>query len=164
MKNRTEGMIIAEIADNSNDLAHFYLSKLTNSDWKKSFDLNGKIFNGVAWQLAHMAWGENNLILKACGATEIIKSWYDAFKIGAPASTEYPSIDEIKETFNEVHTHSVDFIRSMTTEQLDEPNLINLKFKNGDTKRTSIYHHIRHESIHIGQLSWLAKMHDIKTI
>lgn len=164
MKNRNEGVIIAEIADNSHDLAHFYLSKLDIADWKKSFELNGKIFNGIAWQLAHMAWGENNLILKACGASELIMPWYDTFKIGAPASTVYPSIDELKNTFNEVHRLSIECIRSMTTEQLDEPNLIDLKFKTGNSKRTSIYHHIRHESIHIGQLSWLAKMHDIKTI
>jgi hypothetical protein len=162
----TEATALANIVDMTRDLVTFYTKNINEADWHTDFEFEGKIFNSIAWQIAHLAWAQNHLVLVASGGTSITKPWYDKVKIGSPkiSSRELPSVEEIKSTFHDVHDKSIEHLKTLSTVQLDETNKLNLKFRNGDSTRISIYHHIRHEGTHVGQLSWLAKMHGSKTI
>lgn len=160
-----EAHILAEMADATRDLVFIYVKNIPKENWHKEFTLDGIKYNSIAWQLAHMAWAEDNLILVATGGKNIERPWFDKVKIGAPqaSSSELPGADEIEETLKLVHEKSVEQIKSLTDEQLQEPNLTGLSFKRGNTKRMSIIHHIRHDGMHIGQISLLVKMHGVKT-
>ncbi|MCD6067591.1 MAG: DinB superfamily [Bacteroidetes bacterium] len=161
-----EAEYLAGLLNNTRVLAYFYLDKLNNSDWYAQFEIRGNRINSVAWNLAHMAWAQNFFVLVATGNNAVNIRWLDLFKIGsdpAPASL-YPSREDILTAFENIHTLALHQVRTMPKEQFDEPNLIELKFKNGNSQRLSIHHHLRHEGTHIGHLALLAKMHGIQTI
>jgi uncharacterized damage-inducible protein DinB len=46
----------------------------------------------------------------------------------------------------------------MKDEELDKPNHINAAFGGKSDKRAVLKHAIRHEPMHIGQLSWIMKI------
>ncbi|MDP2385890.1 MAG: DinB family protein [Bacteroidota bacterium] len=161
-----EAEYLTGLLNNTRVLAYFYLDKLSEADWFKQFDVNGARINSVAWNLAHMAWAENFLVLVSTGNNSVNIKWLELFKIGSePAPINlYPNREDILSAFENIHTLAMHQVRSMKEEQFDEPNHINLKFKNGNSQRLAIHHHLRHEGTHIGHLALLAKMHGIQTI
>lgn len=161
-----ESEYLAGLVNNTRVLAYFYIEKMENCNWYQRFSIDGEQINSVAWNLAHMAWAQNYLILVATGNNTVNIKWFDLFKIGSPpAPIElYPNKQDILSAFENVHQLALYQINQMKEEQFDEPNLINLKFKNGNSQRLAIHHHLRHEGTHIGQLSILAKLHGVKTI
>lgn len=161
-----ESEYLAGLLNNTRVLAYFYIDKLSNVNWYQQFEVNGNKINSVAWNLAHMAWAQNFLVLVATGNNSVNIKWMDLFKIGSePAPIElYPNKNDILLAFENIHTLALHQVRSLTPEQLDSPNHINLKFKNGSSQRLAIHHHLRHEGSHIGHLALLAKMHGISTV
>ncbi|MBK6836171.1 MAG: DinB family protein [Bacteroidetes bacterium] len=161
-----ESEYLAGLVNNNRVLAYFYLESMNKSNWYQRFTVNGQEINSVAWNLAHMAWAQNYLILVATGNNSVNIKWFDLFKIGSPpAPLElYPNQQDIMTAFESIHQLALHQINQMKEEEFDEPNLINLKFKNGSSKRLAIHHHLRHEGSHIGHLALLAKMHGVKTI
>ncbi|OFY90849.1 MAG: hypothetical protein A3K10_16275 [Bacteroidetes bacterium RIFCSPLOWO2_12_FULL_31_6] len=157
---------LAEITDNTRDLLYFYLTKIDKSLWNKTLEFNGKQFNSVAWTLCHLVWAQDNLILKACANRSSGILWLEKFEIGKPSviTTELPSVEEIKGALKNVHAQSLEVIKSLSNDDLQAPNHINLDFKKGNTKQQIIYHHIRHEGVHIGHIGLLCKLFDITTI
>jgi uncharacterized damage-inducible protein DinB len=162
----TTSQTLAEVTDNTRDLLYFYLSKIDKSLWYETPEVDGKIFNSVAWELCHMVWAQDFLILRACANRSSEISWLEKFEIGKPAanSFELPPIDEIKEALKIVHTQSLEVIKSLSDDDLKTPNHVNLDFKKGKDKLQIIYHHIRHEGGHIGHIGLLCKFFGVKTI
>lgn len=156
--------LLADIIESTRDLVTFYTRNVPRENWHRHFEMENKKFNSIAWQMAHLAWAQNFLILKTTGGPVIEKDWFEDFAMGKPSATILPILEEIEETLHEVHTRSVNHVRQMKDEELSEPNAVGMKLKMGSTKKAVIMHHIRHEGTHIGQLAWLAKMHDVKTI
>jgi uncharacterized damage-inducible protein DinB len=65
----------------------------------------------------------------------------------------------------ELHEKVMQYLLTLTSEQLDEDNPTKFSFGNGDTsKRMMVQHAIRHEGSHIGHFGWIAKMNGIKMI
>lgn len=161
-----EAEYLAGLLNNTRVLAYFYLDKLAGVDWYRHFEVDGNRINSVAWNVAHMSWAENYLVLVSTGNNMVNIRWLDLFKIGSvPAPLElYPKQEDIISAFENIHTLALHQVNSMKPEQFDEPNYIGLKFKNGNSQRLAIHHHLRHEGSHIGHLATLAKIHGIKTI
>ncbi|MBX2958941.1 MAG: DinB family protein [Flavobacteriales bacterium] len=162
----TASETLAQATDSTRDLLYFYLSKLDKSLWYITPEVNGEKLNSVAWELCHMVWGQDYLILQACANRSSNIAWLEKFGIGKPTvnTTELPTIEEIKEALKMVHTQSLEVIRGLSDSDLDSPNHINLDFKKGNSKRQIIYHHIRHEGGHIGHIGLLCKLFGAKTI
>lgn len=162
----TTSQTLVEITDNTRDLLYFYLSKLDKSLWYETPEMNGQQFNSVAWELCHMVWAQDFLILKACSNRSSEIEWLEKFEIGKPAAktNELPPIEEIKAALKSVHAQSLEVIKLLTDADLQLPNHVKLDFKKGDSKKQIIYHHIRHEGGHIGHIGLLCKMLGAKTI
>lgn len=162
----SKSKLLAEITDNTRDLAYFYLNKLNEKDWFVEPEANGKKINSVAWTLCHMSWAQNHLILKACSDQAFPTAWLDLFGIGStpPSLEKYPEIGDIKNEMLAIHNKSIEVLNDFDDEELLKPNNTSLKFKKGDSKLHVIHHHIRHEAMHIGHLSILCKLLDVKTI
>jgi len=62
----TASETLAQATDSTRDLLYFYLSKLDKSLWYITPEVNGEKLNSVAWELCHMVWGQDYLILQAC--------------------------------------------------------------------------------------------------
>lgn len=162
----TASETLAQATDSTRDLLYFYLSKLDKSLWYITPEVNGEKLNSVAWELCHMVWAQDYLILQACANRSSNIAWLQKVGIGkpTPTATDLPSIEEIKEALKMVHAQSLEVIRGLSDSDLDSPNHINLDFKKGNSKRQIIYHHIRHEGGHIGHIGLLCKLFGAKTI
>lgn len=118
-------------------------------------------------QLAHLAWGENNLILRSTGGPNPELPWLKHFALGKPAEDGENSgipYAEIYAGFKKVHQLSMDQLALMDPANLDAENKLNYEILGGKTMRNTIMHHIRHENNHIGQLLWLVNLHGRQTI
>lgn len=162
----TTSQTLAEITDNTRDLLYFYLSKLDKSLWYETPAIDEKKFNSVAWELCHMVWAQDYLILRACSNKSSEIEWLEKFEIGKPAANtnELPPIEEIKAALKSVHAQALEIIKLLSDDDLQLPNHVNLDFKKGNSKKQIIYHHIRHEGGHIGHIGLLCKMLGAKTI
>ena len=161
---KTEAQIYAETFEFVRSITKFYLSKLGNTDVNKSFEIDGKKLNNPYWIAAHLTWSEHLLILTGIGAKPMDIPWLEKFSIGTEPSNDpdLPGFAEVLETMDIVHVRAMGELSSLTDEQLDEPNSHNFAFGGANTKRNIIKHAIRHEPMHVGQLSWYLKVNDIK--
>lgn len=162
----TQGQLLAETMASTRDLIYFYMNKIGPEDWTKPLELNGKVLNTLSWQIAHLCWGENMLILQGCSDKDRAKPWFDDFSIRkqAPPVELHPSQEELRATFKDVHEASLEVVAAMSDEQLQEVNNHEMAFKRGNSKMHIIIHHIRHEGTHAGQLAMLCKGFDLKTV
>jgi len=164
---RTEAVILADTIDFTRKLTQSYFKRLKDVDLHKTFECEGKTMNSAFWIMAHLAVTENYLLLHATGGELIRFSWAKLFGLGSavPEIKDCPAIEEVIEKLNAVHERSMEHIRKLSDEDLDKPNPTFIKFKDApDTLRMIIQHAIRHEGTHAGHLSWLCKLHGIKTI
>jgi hypothetical protein len=164
MRYKTE--VLVEAIEEVRNLTLFYLSKLGGKEYFKEFEVEGTKLNSVAWIVAHLAWAEEFLVLRAITGEGAGLKWTDDFRIGAPRPHRdvYPSFNDILNGFQEVHLKAMDVLTRMEDETLEQTNKINLKFQKGDTIKVCLLHHLRHEASHAGHLSWLCKMHGIETV
>lgn len=163
---RAEAIVLAETVNFSRDLTRFYISKLKGLDMQKSFEFDGLRFNSPYWLIGHIAWAQNNLILHGTYGEKVRIEWLKKFKIG-DSITDYKSMPDLKEVlavFKEIHSKSIDHIKSLSSDDLNKENALSFGFSDDKSVRNIIMHQIRHESVHTGHLSWICKMHGIKTI
>lgn len=159
-----QSSIYADIMDSTRELVYFYIKNVPREKWDMNFEVVDRKFNSIAWTLAHMAWAQNSLVLKATGGPALQKEWFSDFEIGKPAATKLPPLEEIESTLKQVHELSLAHVRSLSDDDLATENSAGIKYRFGTTKKALLTHHIRHEGTHVGQLAWLAKMHGVKTI
>jgi len=164
MAQRNETDVLCEVIDNTRELTLYYLTKLKGVDIFKTFTAGSQSFNSAFWILCHIAWAQDFLLLQATEGPEVKIAWLKKFSIGTtlPPREECPPVAEVLEALQLIHLKSVSHLRTLTGNQLDEPNCVNLKFGTDSSKRVCIHHCIRHEGVHMGHLSWLAKMHGVK--
>ena len=170
MDNTTELATLRNLVDATRQMAHYNLKKLegkTEAELRTRFEVNGKKLNSVYWQYAHMAWGQNSLVLRSTGGPNPELPWLKFFAIGKPAEegeTNGPSWEEVVAGFKKVHQLTMEHLSQLDPAQLDAPNKIDWEVLGGKTMRNTIMHHIRHENGHIGQLFWLVNLHGGKTM
>lgn len=163
---RTEAQVLAEMMDKTRQLTRFYISQLKSVDPYQPVELGGKTFNSLYWLTAHIVWAEDNLLITGTGATTVAPSWINHYAIAGdgtlhPAHGEYKALlDEMKR----VHERALAQINSLSAEELDLDNTLNLQFGGDGSKRMAIMHAVRHEGTHIGNLAWLCKMAGIKSV
>ncbi len=164
MPQRNETDVLSEVIDNTRELTLYYLTKLKGVDIYKTFTAGSQSFNSAFWIMCHMAWAQDFLLLKATNGPDLKIAWLNKFSIGTslPPREECPPINEVLEAMQLIHLKAVAHLKTLTGDELNEPNLINLKFGTDNSKRVCILHCIRHEGVHMGHLSWLAKMHGVK--
>ncbi len=163
---KIEANTLADMLESSRQLSRYYLSFTAELDLDRRFMVHDFHTNSIHWIVAHMAWAQDFLILKGVGNKSMDLPWFEAFRIGkeSPETEHYPPYAETLDAFNNVHTASIELIRTLTSEQLDMANHSELSFGPDNTKRAVIRHAIRHESMHCGHLSWLLRMHGRKVI
>lgn len=148
------------------NLSKFYMAKLEGIDLKKRFELNGVRLNSAYWIAAHLVWTEHFLIIEGIGGDSIKIEWLNDFAFGTnPDSVENgPAYEEILRTREEVHKKAMEILNNLTDEQLEEDNNIEANFGGSASKGSVIMHAIRHEPMHIGQLSWILKLNGVKMV
>ena len=167
MAGKTEGQILAEVLDNTRQLTRWYISLLKGYDPFKQFVVDGKQLNSAYWLIGHLAWTQNNMLLKTTGGKAMDIPWEKHFGFGKALDKDaegLPGIKEILDTLKELQQRSVDHLRQITPEELDEPNPGGIAFGGDSSKRMMVHHVIRHEGVHAGHLSWICKLHGVKTI
>ena len=162
---KTEAQILAEVLSQTRKLGKFYIGKLKDVDPLKEFEVEGKKLNCVLWTLAHMTWAENELLLETLSGPAMNIPWFSDFRSFTDSSskTDWPALDEVMNCMEEVHNSALKFISSLDDSVLNEAIYITILDWNTD-KRHAIMHAIRHDGLHIGHLTWLCKLHGIKTV
>lgn len=162
---KTEAQILAGMMDQTRKLARYYTTQLQGVDVLKEFEVEGKKLNSVLWVLAHITWAENNLLLKSLDGPKVAVAWLEHFRTNSNSSPQpdWPRLNEVLESMQQVHEAAMRFVSELDDKALDEPAYVEATDWRTD-KRHVIMHAIRHEALHIGHLTWLCKLHGIKTI
>lgn len=147
------------------NLATWYLHFLKEQDCHKIFEVEGIKLNSINWLVGHMAWSDNDLILKATHGKEFDNPYLNNFAIGAPQEFNHTfDFKELKEINKEVHQLAIEHLESLSDSDLSKQNAYNEGFGSEPTYKTVIMHYLRHSGVHIGHLSWLCKLFNIKTV
>ncbi|MGB3017254.1 MAG: DinB family protein [Ignavibacteria bacterium] len=165
MENRSEALVLLSVYENVRGLTKFFISKLGDTDINHVFEVNGIKLNTIQWLIAHLAWTENELIVKAVGNDDINLPWLEEYGFGSvPAEIKTrPDLETLLKVLDSTHQRAVKILSGLTAEDLDSDNHLNFSFAGSKCKRNLIIHAIRHEPMHIGQLTWAMKLSDIKT-
>lgn len=151
--------------DQTRKLCRYYISRLQGVDVLKEFEAEGTKLNCVLWIIAHITWAQHALLLKTLDGPGVDIAWMRHFRTNSTSSPQpdWPSLNEVLQTMQQVHETAMKFVSSLDDKVLEEPAYIKATDWNTD-KRHVIMHAIRHEGIHIGHLTWLCKLHGIKTL
>lgn len=119
----------------------------------------------IAWQIGHLAMAEYALTMlrirgKEPEDTEIISNdFFRKFKKGTspnPDASFYPSVAEIRATFDRVHSHALKELATYSDADLDvslpEPHAV------FQTKLGSVFFCPSHEMLHAGQIGLLRRL------
>mgnify|MGYP001427449063 CR=1 FL=1 len=146
------------------NLSNYYISKMESLDIHKVYEVNGVKMNSAYWILAHLVWTEHFLIIEGIGGESLGIEWLNDYGFGSVPDEikNQPSIEEVRKRFEEVHAKAMDILNSMTDELMEAENNIEANFGGSKDKFHVLMHAIRHEPMHIGQLSWILKINGIK--
>lgn len=160
---KSEGEILSDVYEKVRGLSKMFISGLKDVDIDKRMEIDNIKFNSARWILAHLVWTEHFLIIEGVGGGNMNIDWIDEYGFGSdPDKIKIePSREEIIKKLDEVHEKAVQIIRGLSDEQLEEDNNINANFGGSKSKRNVITHAIRHEPMHIGQISWILKSNGI---
>ena len=169
MDTATELATLRNMVDATRQLAHFAIKKMEGreSDMQKRFEVEGRKLNSMYWIIAHMAWAENNLIIRSLGGANPAVPWLKHFAMGKSAEDgENCGVPyaEIYAGFKKVHQVAMETLDKLNPDELNSENLLNWEILGGKTKRNTIMHHVRHENTHVGQMLWLVNLHGVKTL
>ncbi len=166
MADNTRVQTLIQTYEMARNLSKFYISKLEGLDLKKKYELNGVKFNTAYWILGHLVWTEHFLIIEGIGGQSMGIEWLNDFGFGSDPDEvkNGPSVEEIFSKMDEIHKRAIDILNNMDDEQIEEDNNIEANFGGSKAKSAVIMHAIRHEPMHIGQLSWILKLNSIKMV
>jgi hypothetical protein len=162
----TEAHFLAGMLRHSHEFTQAHLRKLEPVDLFKRFSVEDKELNSAYWLFAHMTVSQNWLILRGTNGPFQKFSWAKLFNLGTtpPPPEECPPFDEVKAKLEEIQRLSEEHVAGLDETALGSPHNAIMQLPGGNNMRDIIRHHIRHESMHNGQLSWLCKLHGLKTI
>lgn len=155
--------VLKETLEMTHNLAVWYFNKLAESDVYQQFEANGQKLNSIYWLAGHLAWSENDLVLKGIHAPMHQADWLEDFKFGEAHTTKGPSWEELKSTAKEIHEMAMGALDKLTDRDLEKENGSGVGFGGKPTIRLTIMHQIRHVGTHCGHLGWIAKLNGIKT-
>lgn len=158
--------VLLNTFNETRSLSLFYFHKLDSTQCERVIEYEGIRLNSPRWIMAHLAWAEQFLLLKAMGMEELPMEWLNKVAIGKPVCNpeELPAMDETLACLNQIHTAVNHYLPGLSDAQLEEKNAAGLKFGPNESKRFMFMHAIRHEGTHAGQLGWLCKLNTIKTV
>lgn len=162
----TEAQILARQLDKARELSRWYLSLMKGCDPYKTFEIEGKRFNSLVWEIGHMAMSENFLANYQTYGPARKEEWFKHFSMGGgnTVTDDYPEFKTVLDGFKAIHASTMDHLNGLSDEDLDQPTKKVFNVAGIETVRDTIIHAIRHESTHTGHLGWLCKLHDVKTI
>jgi DinB superfamily len=160
---------LRNMMDATRKIANSYIKKLEGKDVRQSFEVTGIQLNSAYWLVGHMAWAQNNLIIRSFGGPNPEVKWLKHFGMGKAHQESLdngPSWEELVEGFHKVHEVAMNHLSTLNDATLDEENLINWEVPGlvSKSKGATLIHHIRHEGMHVGHLGWIAKLHGIRGI
>jgi uncharacterized damage-inducible protein DinB len=164
---KSEVALYAELFEKNRELNRYYLSNLKAADPYKQQEVGNLKFNSIYWLCAHLMWAEDNLIVRGTGGTSLAPAYVKHYKLASDGSLHegHGDFKTLLADMKELHEKVMQYLLTLTSEQLDEDNPTKFSFGNGDTsKRMMVQHAIRHEGSHIGHFGWIAKMNGIKMI
>ena len=146
------------------NLTNYYISKTDGIDIHKVYEVNGVKMNSAYWILAHLTWTEHFLIIEGIGGESLGIEWLDDFGFGSePDKVENPpDIEEVRKRYEEVHNKAMEILNNMSDEQMEADNNIEANFGGSKDKFHVLMHAIRHEPMHVGQISWILKANGIR--
>ncbi len=164
MAENTKTKALIKTYQMTRNLSNYYFSKLEGLDIKKQYEINGVKMNSAYWILAHLVWTEHFLIVEGIGGESMGIEWLNDFEFGSePDKSENPpAIEEVKQQREDVHSKAIEILNNMTDEQMEAENNIGVEFGGSKSKMTVLMHAIRHEPMHIGQISWILKANGIR--
>ena len=155
----TRALLLADTVDFSRGMTMFYFKSVKEVDPYLQPEINGKKMNSIYWIAAHLAWAQNFLLLEGTGGSPLGDQWLQDFKLGSDGvvSASAPDFKTILNTMKDIHHKSMEHLRSLSDDDLDRMNPLNIGFGKPPTIQVIIQHHLRHEATHAGQLGWIAK-------
>jgi uncharacterized damage-inducible protein DinB len=161
-----ETEILADTFQIVRNLTKFYFSHFPEEKIHDELCVNGVKFNTAYWLAAHLVWTEHFLILQGVGNKSMDIPWINEFKIGSTPERKdsWPEYNEIKKTMDTVHEEAMKVIKELPDDELEKRNYLDYTFGGVNSKRMLITHVIRHEPMHVGQLSWLLKLHGVEMV
>lgn len=170
MSAKSECNSLADTFETVRALSKSFISKIDEKDIHESIVINGKEMNSPYWIVAHLAWAEAFLILATLGAEESPEEeekydWLNEYGFGTkPAEVKTkPPLSEVIEAMDYIHERAMKHLRSLDDAFLDEKNKFNMTFGGKKDNRIAVHHAIRHEPMHIGQLTWFMKSKGMET-
>lgn len=156
---KTEVQTLLDAFESVRNLSKFYLSKLDKERIHYQLESNGIKFNSAYWLVAHLIWTERFLILQGVGGKDMEDHWLDEYGFGSnPVEVKTrPDFEEILKLMDDIHAKAIEILKSLNDAGLDEPNYTKMTFGGNSDKRALLKHAIRHEPMHIGQISWILK-------
>lgn len=161
---KTESQILCEVYERVRALSKMFIASLKDIEVDNRLEINNTKFNSAYWILAHLVWTEHFLIVRGVGDKDMEIEWLDEYGFGTDPDKvkSKPPFEEILRRLDEVHAEAVKIISGLTDNQIEEDNHIGASFGGSKSKRNLIIHAIRHEPMHIGQLSWILKANGTK--
>jgi hypothetical protein len=165
MPTKPENIVLADILKDVRSLTRRNLTRLSTVDPYKIYEAYGAPLHSINWIAAHLTWAENTLILKGVFDKHLNLPWARRFSFGGEFDPQgdLPRYEEILDAMEQVDQKAQTLLRETSIETLEEKNNLGFAFDNDSTKRKVIYHAIRHEPMHNGQLSWICKLNGIGT-
>ncbi len=159
----TEGELLAEQLEGTRDWTLKLIADLNGDDW--TFQPQPGLAHAL-WTCGHLASAQNTLIHVRClGASVIDPAFAQCFPMGGPVRSagafDYPPIESVLATMDQVHRKSCDSVRTMTAEFLSEPAFGadgKSTHPHYRDKRGAISHGDRHEAFHAGQIALLRRL------
>ncbi len=147
------------------ELALRYIQLLKEEDPHKIFTCDSITYNSLYWQVGHLAWAENLLLLKGTGGKFIKDSWIETFKLGeAHKILDSLSFNDLKSHSKTIHQKTILHLNTLKDSDLEKSNKLNFGLNHEPTIGFIINHYIRHLGIHTGQISWLVKMYGLQAV
>ncbi len=155
-----------EIAQKQIEFARSYtmtlLEGIGGSDWFRQPD--GGVTH-IAWQVGHLSMAQYGLCLfrqrgrQPIDSELMSSSFRKKFSKGTtpdPDPANYPSPDEILDTFHTVYKQAMDEVPNLTDEQLDNP--IDMPYAGYGTQLGALLFCSHHEMLHAGQIGLIRRL------
>src|SRR5437870_5463056 len=127
---KSESETLADTYEGVRGLTKFFFSKAKDIDVHIRWSIDGIVFNSIHWMAAHLVWNEHMLLVEGLTRNKMDIAWLEDFAMGnePPSRNSNPTFNEALKKLEEVHDKAVKNIRSLTGEQLEEPNRQGIAF------------------------------------
>ena len=155
---------IAEMLDQGRKFNRYYISLLDPKRIHESYTFDSLPMNSAFFIVGHLGWAEWALVTDSLKGPAFESPILEKFHIGSqkgstPTDIAFP---ELVAEMDRVHNFTLEYIRGLSEEELAEEVYV-APARWNTTRKKGLYHMIRHESFHTGQLGWIAKLHGGRT-